>query len=236
MSTIVRVTLTSAALLTAAANPVQGSELSYTFLDFKTLDSTVDAAGVQTPVPSQTVSVAADGAEGLAVGGSLAAGERFYIAGNYRSDIVDFRGVVESTLTTVSVDDEFDLTLGRLAFGYLHPIGPNFDLIGEISYDSATYDFGSIAGENFDLDESGVGMQAGFRWNPVPAIEFFAFGRYSEVGKSDLSALRFEADTVLNAGFRWYFFEDLGVGIDYQSGEVETTTISMRFSFGNLPW
>jgi hypothetical protein len=70
----------------------------------------------------------------------------------------------------------------------------------------------------------------------VPALEFYAFAKHSAVGKSDLTARVLESDTTANVGFRWYFFEDLGVGFEFESGEVETTTLSMRFSFGNLPW
>ena len=214
----------------------RGSELSYTFLDFQSLDVTVDAAGSQTPVPLQTVSVEAGDGDGIAVGGSMAAGEHFYLSGGYRSSIVDVRSVVSSPLTTVTVDNQFDLTLGRLSLGYLHPIGETLDLVAEVSYESVNYDFGSVGGENFDLDDSGAGALLGFRWNPVPAVELFAFARHSPMAETNLSALEFDAGTIAHAGLRWYFFEDLGVGVEYESGEVETTTISIRFGFGNLPW
>jgi hypothetical protein len=214
----------------------QASELSYTFLDFQALDNTVDAAGVQTPVPLQTVSVAAGQGDGIAVAASVAAGDRFYIGGSYRSSIIDVGAVVSSPLATLVVEDEFDLTLGRLALGYLHPIGDSLDLVAEVSYDSATYDFGSFGGENFDLDESGAGALLGFRWNPARALELFAFARHSALAKPNLSAREFESGTTAHVGLRWYFFEDLGLGIEYESGDVETTTISMRFGFGDLPW
>ena len=216
--------------------PARASSLSYTYLDFQSLDNTVDAAGVQMPVPLQTVSIDAGGGDGIAVGGSMATGSRFYVAGIYKSSIIDVQGVVTNPLTTVAVDDEFDLTLGRLSLGYLQPIGENLDVIFEVSYDSVNYDFGSIAGEDFDLDDTGAGAQLGFRWNPVPAFELFGFGRHSPMGKTNLSAREFESDTTAHVGFRWYFFQDLGIGLEYESGEIETTTISMRFSFGNLPW
>ena len=62
------------------------------------------------------------------------------------------------------------------------------------------------------------------------------FGKYSPVAKALLSEGTFEKGTSEILGVRWYFFENLGVGIEYDSGDVDTTTISMRFSFGNLPW
>jgi len=212
------------------------SELSYTFLDFQRPESTVDAFGVQTPVPGQTVQINALDGEGIAVGGSLALVHGLYFAGSYRSSIVDVTGSITSPLVTVNVTDTFDLVASTLAFGYAHEFGDNFDLIAEISYDSSNYDFGSFAGENFDIDESGAGARLGFRWNPVPPVELYLFGKYSPVAKALLSEGTFEKGTSEILGVRWYFFENLGVGIEYDSGDVDTTTISMRLSFGNLPW
>jgi hypothetical protein len=214
----------------------QASELAYTFLDFQALDSSVDAAGTQSPVPLQTVNIATDTGDGIAVAGSMAAGNRFYVGGIYKSSIIDVHGVISSPLVTLSLDDQFDLTQTRLSFGFLQPIGESFDFVAEVSYDSATYDFGSLAGENFDIEDSGVGAQLGFRWNPVRAFELFVFGRASPVAKANLSTRELESDMILHTGLRWYFFEDLGVGIEFESGNVETTTISMRFGFGDLPW
>lgn len=214
----------------------EASEMSYTFMDFQALNSSVDATGLQTPVPLQTVGVEAGNGSGVAVGGSVAAGDHFYVSALYRSSIVDVRAIVSSPLATEPVEDTFDLTQARFALGYLYPIGDSLDLIAEVSYDSANYDFGSFAGEDFDTDDSGIGAQIGFRWNPMRALEVFAFGRHSPVAKSNLSTRELASDTVVNAGLRWYFLEDLGIGLEYESGEVATTMISMRFNFGNLPW
>jgi hypothetical protein len=212
------------------------SELSYTFMDFQALDSSVDAVGLQAPVPSQTVDVAAGDGDGIAVAGSVRAGDRFYVSGIYQNSIIDVEGLISSPLTTVAVTNRFDLVTSRLGLGYIHPIGDDLDLIVEVSYNSNNYDFGSLAGENFDVDDSGVGGHIGFRWNPRAPIEIFAFARHSPVGKSDLSALKYDSETSTHIGLRWYFFEDLGIGLEHESGEVETTTVSLRFSFGNLPW
>ena len=124
----------------------------------------------------------------------------------------------------------------RAGVGYLFEIGTNFDIVLDLTYDTSEYDFGSIAGENFDTHEAGAGAQVGFRWNPVLPFELYAAGRYSTVGKIDLNRREFDSDTLFNLGLRWYFFEDLGVGVEFESGQVDTITLSMRFSFGNLPW
>jgi hypothetical protein len=145
-------------------------------------------------------------------------------------------GVVRSPLATVTIADEFDLTVGRLSLGYLLPIGESLDVIAEVSYDSVNYDFGSIAGENFDIDESGAGGQIGLRWNPRRALELFAFVRHAPLGELDLSSRSLDATATVHTGLRWYFLQDLGLGIEYESGDVETFVLSLRFSYGNLPW
>jgi hypothetical protein len=224
------------AILALPSLTASASELAYTFLDFARPKSTVDATGVQTPVPGQTVRVNALEGDGIAVAGSLAVGQRFYLGGSYRSSIVDVTGVITSPLVTVTVADTFDLVQTNLAFGYVHEIGDELDLIAEISYDSSNYDFGSFAGENFDLDDSGAGGRIGLRWNPTTPVEIYAFARYSPVAKPVLSERTYDTGSSASAGVRWYFFENLGVGIEFDSGDIDTTTISMRFSFGNLPW
>ena len=224
------------AVLAMPSFAASASELSYTVLDFLRPESSVDATGVQNSAPGQTVRINAHDGEGIGVGGSLAVGERFYFGGSYKSSVVDVTGVISNPLVTLNIAGTFDLVQTNLAFGYIRPIGDELDLVAELSYDSTNYDFGSFAGENFDLDDSGVGARIGLRWNPTPPVELYLFGRHSPVGKAALSQRSLENDTSLSAGVRWYFFENLGAGIEYDSSDVGTTTISMRFSFGNLPW
>lgn len=216
--------------------PASASELSYTFMDFLAIDTSVDAAGVQTPVPGQTVSVDVDGGDGVSVAGSLGLGGRFYLTGAFKTSIIDFEGVIESPLTTTRVSDTFDLVMSTFGVGYQYELDTNFDLIGELTYDTVDYDFGSLAGENFDTNDEGIGGRVGFRWNPRPPLEVFASARHTPVGQPRLSDRELDSDTLLDVGMRWYFFEDLGLGFQYEAGDVSTATISMRFSFGNLPW
>jgi hypothetical protein len=217
--------------LTASA-----SDLSYTFLDFSRPKTSVRESGVQTPVAGQTVRINTHGGNGIAMGGSVAIGRRFYLGGSYKSSLVDVTGVVSNPLVTVNVADTFDLVVTTLAFGYIKPIGEELDLIAEVSYDSTNYDFGSFAGENFDSDDSGAGARVGLRWNPAVPVELYGFARYSPVAKALLSQRTYETGTSASIGVRWYFFENLGVGLEHENGDVDTTTISMRFSFGNLQW
>jgi hypothetical protein len=223
----------TASLIAASAN---ASELSYTFLDFEVIDHDLDLVGTQTPTPGQTVTVTTGGGEGISVAGGVALPAGFYVGGRFRSAIVDVTGTIRSPLTVVTAIDEFDLVTSELVVGYTRELAMNFDMIAELSRDTADYDFGSFARENFDVDDSGIGGRFGFRWNPQRAFELFASARYTPVGEPLLTERDFDADTRLNLGLRWYFFEDLGLGVEYESGDVSTLTIAMRFSFGNLRW
>jgi hypothetical protein len=52
--------------------------LSYTFLDFQSLDNAVEKTAEQTPVPGQTVRIQTTGDNGIAAAGSYALNERFH--------------------------------------------------------------------------------------------------------------------------------------------------------------
>ena len=212
------------------------SELSYTYLDFQWVGPQIDVTASQRPVPSQTVDIVSGNGSGVSIGGALALVQGFYLVGTFQSSIVDVEAVVSNPLGVTEVFDKYDFIRSRAGIGYLFPIGDNFDIVLDLTYDTSEYDFGSLAGENFDTHDAGAGAQVGFRWNPILPFELFAFSRYSTVGMIDLNRREFESDTHFNLGFRWYFFEDLGMGVEYETGQVDTVTVSMRFSFGNLPW
>jgi hypothetical protein len=223
-------------LLTVMAPTTYASNLSYTFLDFFVLDQSVSAVGVQSPVPEQTVTITPRSGDGIAVAGSATLGDRFFFAGEYRSSIIDVDAFVQSQLDEARVGGRFDLSSSSLGFGLRQELARNFDVEVMAFYDSVTFDFGSFAGENFDVSDSGAGARLGFRWNPTRAFELFGGARYSQVRKPLLTERTLTSDTTFQAGIRWFFFEGLGAGVGYESGDVETVTLSLRFSFGNLPW
>lgn len=213
----------------------RATDLSYTFLDFESLDNTVEKTATQSPLPGQTVQIQTSGGRGIAAAGSYLFGEKFYFSGYYRSSVIDYSGVVTSPIATDHASGTFDIVASNLSLGYVHKFGDRLDFTADVGFESSFYDFGSIAGENFDLKDSGAGARIGFRWNPRKPVELFVTAHYSSVEKADLSAHRYDAGTSVSAGVRWYFFENLGVGIEHESGDVDVTTISMRFNFGNLP-
>ena len=214
------------------------SDLSYTFLDFQYLQNSIQTTGTQSNLAiGQTVTVNPLDGDGISVGGSMRIGNPFYLGGFFNSSIIDVTGTVENLIIgSQDVRDEFDYIRTNINFGYIWEIGENLDLLAEVSYDTAEFDFGSFAGENFDSSDAGTGVKFGARWNPTPRVELSGFVRQNPVGKANVTELAFESDTLVGLGFRWYVLEDLGISIDYEIGEYDTIALSMRFGFGNLTW
>ena len=219
---------------TAAPLAANASDLSYTFIDFQAFSTDTAQTGEQVPVPGQTVQVSTENGDGIAIGGAASIARRFYFGGRFQTSIIDVNAVVTNPFGVTTATDTFDLIQSRLAFGYYRELAANFDLTVDLSLDSMEYDFGSFAGENFDAQDDGLGARIGFRWNPRTPLEVYGFAHHSPVGKVDLKAGTFESDTTAGLGLMWYFFGDLGIGIDYASGEHESVAFSMRFSFGDL--
>jgi hypothetical protein len=228
--------LASAFSLALTGPAASAADLSYTFIDFRVVGSSFDGSGEQKPIPEQSVRTEADGGSGISVAGSLALPAGLYATGLYDSSVIDVATTVTSPLAVADIADQFDLTASRFGIGYRHALGPKLDVIAELTYDTAELDFGSLAGEDFDTEGSGGALRAGFRWAPSESFEVYASGGRSPVGRVSLDTRRFKDGTVVNAGMRWYFFQDLGVGLDYQSGDLSALTLSMRFGFGDLPW
>jgi hypothetical protein len=170
----------------------------------------------------------------LNVGGSLEVGERFFLRGSYDSAVVDVSAVVQSPLALVSTSGNFDRTASRAAFGYHRAFGAKIDAFAELTWDSVNYDFGSFAGENFDAKDSGAGAGVGLRWSATDSLEIYAAIHASPVADVDLTSSTLSSGTEATLGLRYYFFQDLGFGVDLRSGDVDALTLSMRFGFGEL--
>ena len=116
----------------------------------------------------------------------------------------------------------FDYTTIRGGLGLRIPLGFKTDLYGEVSYDSLDFDFGSFAGENFDVDEQDIGGAIGIRAMLNDDFEVRAYGRYSGVGDVDVNTQIFEEDTLYGAGFGWRIVRGLSIVADYESGEFSS--------------
>lgn len=226
-----------AALACAALIPLPAvADLSYTYIDFRVLATDVSATGAASPAPGQQVAAATQEGNGISVAASVELPAGFYLLGAFNNSVIDVRNRITSPLTEVVVDDEFDLVTSSIGFGYRRSLTRTLDVIAELTRDAAEMDFGSLAGENFDTKDSGAAAAVGLRWAPTDPLELYAGAAHRPYGEARLNDRAFDAATLVNAGLRWSFFPDLGVGLDYQSGDLSVVTLSMRFSFGDLPW
>lgn len=114
-----------------AAAPAPASDLSYSFLEFGSIVAETDVSGTQV-VGLQTVSLVPDDGDGLAIGGSLAVGRRFYFGGSYRAAVIATDAIIVSPLTTATVAGSFDWTTSSVAFGAVIPFGDRVDLFVEL--------------------------------------------------------------------------------------------------------
>lgn len=210
------------------------ADLGYSFVDFGAVGLQGGLDGTKASTPTQTVAVHTDTGTGLSVAGSLQVGQRLYLRGSYDSAVIDVSAVVQSPLALVNTSGNFDRTSSRAAFGYHRAFGEKIDAFAELTWDSVNYDFGSFAGENFDAKDSGAGAGIGLRWSATDALEIYAALHASPVADIDLTRSTLSSGTEATVGLRYYFFQDLGFGVDLRSGDVDALTLSMRLGFGEL--
>ena len=234
MKRTVWISIAVAGLIALVSPGVAASDLTYTFVDFGALGVASGLSGTRSPAAGQTVTVESGEGDGLTVGGSLALGQRFYLGAAYESAIVEVDASIRSPLATVSTGGNFDLVTTRAALGYVVRAGEELDIYFEASYDTVDYDFGSFAGESFDVDDGGAGVGVGLRWNPTPSVEVFAGAHGSSVGEVNLGTSSLGEGVQGSFGLRFYFFRDLGLGFDLRSGDVDSLAVSLRFGFGEL--
>ena len=221
---------TLAALLAA---PIGASELSYTYVELGGIEVDSKASGTRFPA-TQSVSVGGGSGSGPAVAGSLRLTQRFYLAGDYESAVVDVSAVVDSPLTTEVVSGSYNWTATSFGVGWLQPLTERLDLVAELTSRSMDFDFGSFAGENFSASDSGPRASVGIRFNPRPAFELAVTTHTSDAARVDLSTAEFSSGTWQTVTARWYLFEDLGLGAVVRTGQVRGIGLSILFGFGEL--
>ena len=128
----------------------------------------VGRAGSLTPLPGQTVDIAVSDGSGIRFRGSVGTWKNFYLMFDYGSTDIDLSGRVTNANTgfVQEFEDQFDYTTIRGGIGFTFSVFDATDIYGELTYDSLDFDFGSFAGEDFDMDRKGTG---------VPFEEFAGF-------------------------------------------------------------
>jgi len=217
-------------LLVGATGTANAQELRYSWLDMSFMYQDVSQQGTLNPLPEQTVEIDTTDGAGIRFRGSLGTWYGFYLMVDYGSTDISLTGSVTNTVTGVSLTfaDEFDYTTIRGGIGLKYSIFHKTDIIGEVTYDSLDFDFGSFAGENFDMGRTDFGATLGFRTLLGDHFELRAHGRYSDMGNVDLTTGILDPDTLFGVGFSWEVIRGLAIVGDFESGELSSWSVGFR--------
>ena len=149
---------------------------------------------------------------------------------DYGSTDIDLTGRVTNTITGFEqeFEDEFDYTTIRGGIGVKFSILYATDIYGELTYDSLDFDFGSFAGEDFDMDRQEPGGTLGVRTIFGKSFEARLHARYSALGDADLTTGFFDSDILYGAGFAWELVRGLSIVGDYEAGEFSNWSVGFR--------
>jgi hypothetical protein len=216
--------------LASAGEFVQAQEIRYSWLDMSFMAQDVGRAGSLTPLPGQVVDVAARDGKGVRFRGSVGTWKNLYLMVDYGSTDIDLTGRVtnQNTGFEQEFEDEFDYTTIRGGIGLKWAVLNSTDIFGELTFDSLDFDFGSFAGENFDMDRQEIGGTLGVRHLIGDDFQVQLHGRYSQLGDADLTTGFFDPDTLIGVGFAWQVIPGLFVVGDYESGEFSSWSVGFR--------
>lgn len=218
----------AALLLIFGAGPAAAQEIRYSWMDMSFVGQDIDRSGVQVPIPGQSVEVVGSDGSGIRFRGSIGTWKNLYLFIDYGSTDIDVDAIITNSQGIFEASDEFDFTAIRGGLGWKLSIFNKTDIFAEVSYDSTDFDFGSFAGENFDIDAQEIGGALGFRTLFGDHFELKVQGRYSNVGDIELSTLEFDSDMLYSIGFAWNVIRGFSIVGDFETGEFSSYGLGFR--------
>ncbi len=217
-------------VLVGSSFTADAQDLRYSWLDMSFMAQDVGRSGSLSPLPGQVVDISANDGTGVRFRGSIGTWKNFYLVFDYGSTDIDLKGVVTNSNTgfVQEIEDEFDYTAVRGGLGLRFPLRYDTDIFGEITYDSLDLDFGSFAGEDFDMGRKEAGGTLGVRTMFGDHVQAYLHARYSAVGDADLTTGIFDTDTLIGVGVAWELIRGLSLVGDYESGEFSSFSIGFR--------
>lgn len=211
------------------AGTVSAQEVRYSWFELGVLGQDISQTGSQFDLGlNQSVDIDAGDGGGVRFRGSLGTWRNFYAFFDFTTADPDVDAVVTNPQGEFPASDRFDFTQVRAGLGYAWALSYRTHILGEFTYDSVDYDFGSFAGEDFDLNEADIGAALGVRTMLSDEFELRAFARYTNVGEADLTNGVFDSDTLFSIGAGYEFVRGLSINFDYETGEVETYSVGFR--------
>jgi hypothetical protein len=208
---------------------VNAQDLRYSWFELGVMGQDVGRTGTSfDPVLNQTVDISATDGSGFRFRGSVGTWNNLYAYFDFGTTDPTVIALVTNDQGQFPAEDEFDLTTIRGGIGYKYSLTFKTDIIAEISYESVDYDFGSFAGEDFDIDEQDVGGLLGIRSMFNDNFEIRAHARYTNVGDVNLTGKYFDSDVLFGVGLGYTLIRGLSVTVDYETGEIDTWSVGFR--------
>ena len=216
-------------LLVAGSSTAMAQDVRYSWFEIGFVQQDVGKDGSLTDIVlGQTVDVSARDGDGIKFRGSVGTWRNLFAFIDFNSSDIDVNALVTNSQGSFPAEDEFDFTAISGGVGIKWSLTPKTDIYGAVSYDSLDFDFGSLAGENFDSDDKDVGARIGIRSIFRDKIELRASVRYSGVGNVDLSTGMTDTDTLFGVGFGYELIRGLSISGDFESGEFSSWNIGFR--------
>jgi hypothetical protein len=204
-------------------------EVRYSWFEIAFVAQDIDrTASFTDPTLNQTVDISASDGTGVKFRGSVGTWNNLFAFVDFSSSDIDVAAVVSNPQGQFPATDDFDYTTVRGGIGLKWSLTVSTDIYGAVSYDSTDFDFGSFAGESFDVDDKDIGAEIGIRSIFRNKLELRAKVRYSNVGDADLNTLTLDSDTLYGVGFGYELVRGLSITGDFESGEFSNWNIGFR--------
>lgn len=219
----------AALLLLAGASTAMAEDVRYSWAEIGFAGQDIGRAGTKTDIVlGQTVDISAKDGDGIKFRGSLGTWHNLFAFVDFTSSDIDVDAVVTNAQGSFPATDEFDYTAMSGGVGVKWSVTTKTDIYAAVTYDSADFDFGSFAGENFDAGEKDIGGRVGIRSILRDKIELRAHARYSGVGDVNLSTGVMEPDALYSVGVGYEVVRGLSITADYESGEFSNWNVGFR--------
>lgn len=220
----------SIVVLLGSSYAADAQDLRYSWLDMSFMAQDVGRSGSLSPLPGQVVDISTTDGTGVRFRGSIGTWKNFYLMLDYGATDIDLTGVVSNSNTgfVQEIEDQFDYTAVRGGLGLRFPLRYDTDIFGEVTYDSLDFDFGSFAGEDFDMGRKEIGGTVGVKTMFGDHVQAYLHARYTAVGDADLTTGIFDTDTLIGVGVAWELIRGLSLVGDYESGEFSSLSIGFR--------
>ena len=217
-------------LIVTASSGALAQDVRYSWFEVSFVQQDISKQGSKpSPVPGQTVDIDATDGHGIKFRASLGTWRNLFAFVDFNSSDI----TVDALVTNPGGEefegtDEFDYTAIRGGVGVKWSMTERADIYGAVTYDSADFDFGSFAGEDFDTGDKDVGAEVGYRSMIGDKFEIRLRARYSNVGNVDLTTGVLDSDTLFGVGFGYELVRGLSLIGDYETGEFSSWNIGFR--------